>query len=210
MRSLIFLNLVLLVAASLSSATDHYIELQPGPDAGKDSYISSTAPGDNFGNEPYLRIFYQDGGADIWTLVQFNLDPYMGASVGYALLWLYCFEYESPCVAEVFRITESWDEHTVTFNNRPGYNLDIVSEATVTPNDWIVLDVAGIVHGWLGGLFANNGFYIRVEENPETGYAEFRSSDYTVDPYKRPAFQMLYTYTSVAPSSYGVIKAAFR
>jgi hypothetical protein len=209
-RTLNLLSLIVLIFASLSSAKHHYIELQPGPDAGKDTYISSASPNENFGDVPFLLILYEESVTDVWTLIQFNLDPYMGASVDYALLWLDCFEYESPCVAEVFRIAESWDEHTVTFNNRPGYNLDIVSEATVIPDDWMVVDVAGIIHSWLGGLFTNNGFYIRVEENPEIGYAEFRSSDYTVNPYARPELQLSYTYAGVTPSSYGSIKAAFR
>ena len=210
MRCLICLSFALIVTASLSSATHHEVTLQPGPDAGKDSYISSAFPDSNFGDETYLTIFYQFSATDIRTAIQFNLDPYIGVSVDYATLWLYCYAYESPCIAEIFRINGSWDEHTLTWNNKPGFNHDIVSEAMISPNDWIEIDVAEIVQSWLSESYANNGFYIWVWEGLTLSYAEFYSSDYTVDPDWRPKLEMGYTYTGVAPSSYGAIKAAFR
>jgi hypothetical protein len=212
MRCLIFVNLVLLVTATLSSATYHEVTLQPGPDVGKDSYISTATPSDNFGDELYLRIlFYEifDDRFEAWTLIQFNLDPYMGASVDYATLSLYCFEYESPCVAEVRRITEPWDEHTVTCYNRPGYNWDIVSETTVTSEGWIEVGVTEIVHSWLSGAFTNNGLYILAQVNPELCCAELHSSDFKVAD-RRPKLEIGCTHTAAAPSSYGAIKAAFR
>jgi hypothetical protein len=214
MRSLNLLILTALMFASISSATYHEVTLQPGPDAGKDSYIPNYDPDENFGDVPFLLILYDESESpthDCWAIIQFNLNPYMGASVDYATLRLYCFATDGPAFdAEVFRVAGTWDEHTITFNNRPAHNLDLISEMTVTAGDWIEVDVANIVDSWLSGSFDNNGFYIWVKENPERCLADFHGSDYSGNPDRRPILEMGYTYTDVTSSSYGSIKAAFR
>ena len=64
-----------------------------------------------------------------------------------------------------YRITGSWSESGVTWNNRPGYGEAYGSENVVHRDwDWYEFDVTDLVAAWHDGTYTNRGIMLRGPE----------------------------------------------
>lgn len=201
--------LVLLIAVSASA-----VVLQPGPAIGKDTYISSSAPGVNYGNQSlmYVGIF---GGTTLQTLIHFvEVDNYIGYTVESATLSLYykVTYYVSEADLYMAKITEDWIEYgddSVTWNNCPDYETTFYTydypESTV--GAWSDFDVTEIVSDWLDETSANFGLILYTDDNrSHNAYAS--TCEYT-EPNFRPKLEIIFD-TGIESASLGGIKAAFK
>ncbi|NLV17765.1 MAG: DNRLRE domain-containing protein, partial [Syntrophomonadaceae bacterium] len=102
--------------------------------ASQDVYISSAYPDQNFANSIQGNVLFAGtftGVKDIYrSLLQFDiLSPGNGippnSTIESASLILYMYRNDNPGTAriEVFRLTDFFDENTVTFINRPPSGL---------------------------------------------------------------------------------------
>lgn len=88
-----------------------------------------------------------------------------------------------PGPLAIFRAGSAWDEATVTWDERPTENRDIVVTEPAapmgslgTPGLWEI-DVTEIVQSWQEG-FPNNGFYIDVPDNDNWVGVDIATKEY--------------------------------
>ena len=112
------------------------------------------------------------GGEVSRSLIMFDVSTIPVKLVEQATLQLYFFDYcgwidatYTPVTA--YRITESWVENTVTWNNQPQYaeSYDTISIpiGKVYTDNWYELDITGLVNAWLQGV-PNYGVMLRGHE----------------------------------------------
>jgi hypothetical protein len=64
-----------------------------------------------------------------------------------------------------YRITSSWSESSVTWNNRPGYGSAYGSRSIVSGAwGWYEFDVTDLVGAWYDGTYTNHGIMLRGPE----------------------------------------------
>lgn len=156
--------------------------------AQKDTYVHEGTPTSNHGNREYLQVFadWAHPGAEnpSYTLIRFDLAPYMGKVVDEAELRLYIiptsFQNPGPGNVDIYRIDDGWDENIVTWNNMPPDN----PHPTVTvplpphPDEWFVVPVTDFVQVWVDGVFPNHGFYLSIPNQGVEIFAEFASKEH--------------------------------
>ncbi len=204
--------LTLTIAVSASA-----VILQPGPDIGKDTYISSGALNTNYGNLAFMYVG-KSGGTILQILIQFvEVDNYIGNTVDSATVSLYFTVDEgsaSGVTLYMAKITEDWyaedggGHEGVTWNTVPDYETTFYTYdyPTSTAGAWVDYDVTDIVSDWLDESSPNFGLILYTDDNlPHNGYAA--TCEYS-EPTYRPKLEFL--NTAVESSSLGEIKAAFK
>ena len=200
---------VLSVAASAFAAE---LILQPGAD-GKDAMVNIMQPSVNFGNYRYLMVSFGPA-TEVRGLVEFEgLSAISGATVNTAYLDLWIDTANSTDYDfGVYRITEKWEESTVTWQNQPAhvatpYDKIKVSGAVGGPYTW---NAKNLVQEWLAGTYANYGLILkRVDMQYPTNWPYFCSSDNANASY-RPRLTVDYVPPAVSPTSMGKVKTLFR
>mgnify|MGYP007128606621 CR=1 FL=1 len=79
----------------------------------------------------------------------------------------------------IHRIFSLWDPAGTAWNNQPGHSF-YPDTSFIIPGKWkelILVNINGLVNGWLKGYFPNYGFIIKGNENTDSLVA-FRSSEY--------------------------------
>jgi len=174
------------------------VVLQPDSACGKDAPISSLFPDQNFGNHPdFLATAWTNGGSAVVdrSLLEFNMSwiP-KGTNVVNATLDL--FHYNStanighsnlsgPDNASLYRVTQSWDEHQVTWNNQPTYttlNRVMLPASTSSTQNYSV-DVTALVQDMINNPLNSFGFIFK--EDTEQYY---RSMLFASSNESNPAF----------------------
>lgn len=73
-----------------------------------------------------------------------------------------------PMDVHVYPIATPWDEETVTWNTKPGYDeVPLVNPVAVPPGpeQWIEFDVTRLVQEWVNGARPNHGFMLLGDES---------------------------------------------
>ena len=161
------------------------IVIQPGPDDGKDAGIESYSPNNNSGDSPALEIGHTNllPKTEDRFLIKFDI-PFDLEIVSASLFlygWYSSNDLVSPTVVDVKRITESWDEYTVTWDNQPSSDLKVFD--TKTPSflageeDWCEWDITDLVTGWANGDYNNYGIMLvsRADDLPIRHYVVYTS-----------------------------------
>jgi Tfp pilus assembly protein PilX len=173
------------------------IALQPGPTDGVDSYIWAANKSTNYGSGDETWIGSGNNN-EAHMLFRFNLQLLPSAAkIANATLSLHHRDGWDPNVpVTAHRITQSWNEDAVTWNNRdsgvlwtsPGGDYDpaIVATALVGPgnNTRYEWDITRLAQGWLDGDSPNYGVLLRTEAAGIFG-ERFDTSDHA-DPARRP------------------------
>jgi hypothetical protein len=191
------------------------IELQPGPEAGKDAMISNLDPEKNFGDykyfettfltEPVLTVMRSNR-----SLIYFKIDSLpIYATIQKVILRL---AYDLPVPfdsiyikpdpstgveffgAVIQQIIEPWDEHKVTWNNQPEtIEMNQVFLYPFIKNSNIIeLDVTGLFLNPSASMLPNYGMLFRLwPDNKFPGF-RFASSDFP-DASMRPKLIIHFT-----------------
>jgi len=175
---LFFVFWVVMIFSNFGYSYGKQLTIQPGPEDGKDSYIS-TSCGDqskNFGNSEDIYVGYYDSTRG---LLQFDLSSIPpDAVISSARLYLYLET--SPYGSEdtriyVHRITNLWKEEEVTWRDKyekkewdsPGGDFDWSVESwvslTETSSGWVSWDVTRMAKEWFNGRYDNFGFLLRQD-----------------------------------------------
>lgn len=200
----------LLLLATIASASAETITIQPGPEDGKDAFVTSTYPDAtnyhaflNTTKDDLLTAGYWYGGATWYkSFLKFDVSEIpAGSTINSAELKLYNSAAESLYTAtalSVARLTSDWSEDNVSWNNQPGFLNYPASGIWVYGsglNNWHNWNVIWHVQDWVDGTAPNYGFILEQIYPVEDSYyvKEFFSSDYMADPSLRPKLVVDYT-----------------
>jgi LruC domain-containing protein len=118
-----------------------------------------------------------------------------GAKITSATLYIYSNTANNYPV-NVHRITASWTELGVTWNNfNASYDatvIDTLHPSAVT--GWHTADITALMQEWVDGTFPNYGVLL---EQGRTPYTSYYSSEYNV-PSLRPYFKICYTAAGIS------------
>ena len=173
------------------------VVLQPDEFNGKDTYVVSPYPDDNYYSDDFMMCgSWNDG--DYVTLVCFNQVGSIpsSATIQSATLSLYCLmqlgTVELVCV---HYILEPWESTQVTWNTRPSFSSGSYAR-TVSDVGWVDWNVTGIVRYWVNEDLANYGFLVKKDGDFGQGYissTSFYSSECEI-PSWRPKLTVTYRY----------------
>jgi hypothetical protein len=89
-----------------------------------------------------------------------------------------------------YRITSSWSERGVTWNNKPRYGSAYGSTSIVHGAwGWYELDVTDLVKAWYTGRYPNYGIMLRGPEASSTGFRGFATRETSYKPQLIVEFQ---------------------
>ncbi len=192
------------------------VVLQPDSVSGKDAFIYSVFPTVNSGTN---RGLYSSG----WTwsgvystlrsFVQFDLSSIPAdAYIISAKLSLYNDpgnsivltngEHSSLTASNasyISRVSEPWDESTITWNNQPGYHTanQIRLHESADPNqDYLDINVDEMVKKMVSNPTENYGFILRLQTEINYAVLIFGSSD-NIDSTLHPKLEIVYSSTGV-------------
>ncbi len=176
--------------------------LQPAA-AGKDAELREGSPGSNYGGYASMYINRATGATRNRSLLQWDLSGLgitQGSQVAFARMFLHPAQGPTgafPATAQAKRLTASWVEDQVSWNNRqsgvgwgtPGGDFD---SATIDSQDintgvrdnsncWFSFLLTQIIRDWLDGLYSNYGLLLKLDQDQAASTtAGFRQSDHTV------------------------------
>lgn len=90
------------------------------------------------------------------------------------------------------RVTGSWSESTITWNNQPPVDLANAKAvpASASNNQTYIIDVTGMVQGMVNNPGSNNGFMLRLATEQYYRALRFWSGDAS-DPNQRPTLEVV-------------------
>lgn len=191
----------LLFCLFLTPANAAEVTLNPAAD----SYVMAYSPSTPRGAWTNVSMGYERGYVD--ALVRFDLSPYSGIEVSSAELQVYCFQnWDTPPTDNYLYLTaEAWDEATVVWNNKPGYDTsNELVFAAPSEDTWLNLDVTEFIEDWIAGTFPNYGFYMTQTTTVSGGFS-FYSREWSGS--EKPRLVIQYTGGAVETASWGAIKA---
>jgi hypothetical protein len=200
MKKLLYHSMFLLVISFSSSIvvfSQTTLTLQPGPEDGKDAHLSSLSPNTNAGDrDENTAMAWTNQGVPfiLRAAIEFDLTSIpQGSVIVSALLSLYNNpdasanngEHSSlsgPNTCWLSRITEEWDEHTVTWNNQPATTPlhQVVLHKEISPHhDYENINVTQLVQDMVDDPETGHGFLFRLITEQLYRCMVFASSDYT-------------------------------
>ncbi len=197
------------LTTSLSAQSS--LTLQPGP-SGKDAEVFSCVPCGystrNFGNISDLcAVSWTNNGSSskIRGLIQFDLSSIpAGSTINDARLSLYYnpntdegthFKYFGNNSALLQRITQNWNESTVTWNNQPAtttQNQVVIPSSTSSTQDYPNINVTNLIRDMVNNPATSFGMMLKLQYESHFRKLIFASGDYSVAS-KRPKLTVTYT-----------------
>jgi hypothetical protein len=181
------------------------VTIKPDALAGKDAFVFEKDPNVNAGNSvDFLSFAWSFSGTPYvgQSLIGFNLSQVpTNVTVTDARLSLYHNPTSSSSgqsgsnEAELKEIMTSWDEATVTWNNKPTTSsAGSITLATSTSGiqDYENIDLTNMVQGWYKNAASNNGLMLDIITRDPLASMLFCSSDHS-DSTKRPKLLVCYT-----------------
>ena len=146
----------------------------------RDCHVSSCYHGDNFYNSHLLKTGRVDG-STLRSYMKFEL-PYINRAdqmITSAWLWLtkYAGSGSAARYIDVHKVTGSWDHKTLTWDNRPGYDEQVIDYAVYQTDgqDTQGFDITNLVKDW---YMNGKNYGLMVKDHTETGhYTEYASAD---------------------------------
>jgi hypothetical protein len=180
-----------------------------------DAFLSEAAPSSNWGNDALVPLGLEPDGRVCAPIFKFDLGSFTGqVHVHSAELKLYYYPGipVERVVGEVFRITQSWSESSVTWNNAPNTSFFDQYFFAGTGGTSLSINMTPIVKQWLEEGRSNHGFglspfgIIDGEITPD-GNACFFYTKEGSSTYK-PKLTFQYSYLDVGPDIQGVINSS--
>jgi len=138
--------------------------------ATNDSYVNQKTPSVNYSSESYLEVSnnYGNNSSDWqhYLLIKFNLSAIPSVTnITQSQLYLYYYDYDENDTVDrnlsIRRITDSWNESTVTWDNRPTNSSENTSNSIIPSSfGWMTWDVLSDVQDYVKGTNENYGWQI--------------------------------------------------
>jgi len=186
-------SLVLLVIVTTATVGQTTITLQPNSEQGLDAFIYNFEPDRNLGTHTdFMASAWTAGGRDLNVrgVIRFNLDSIpSNAEITSAKLSLFSYDSESngthstidgsnKCLLQ--RITSSWEEQSVTWNNQPSVTTEHMAILDSSKNeieDYLDIDVTVMIKYMQNNPIENFGFMLSLETEEKYRRMVFASSD---------------------------------
>ncbi len=190
------------VALATTSGPVTQLALQPGA-AGEDTWLDRANQNTNHGADTTMVL---DGrNPQSRPILRFDLSSVpAGAVIDDAILNLYEVSgVGAPFVASVYGVTVPWSEMQATWNDRltatpwgaSGGDWDphVIAQITIDNTvGWRSWNVTQLVDLWYRGRLVNNGMILNGPSTGSDADKTFYSSDYNVDPTRRPRLDIRY------------------
>ena len=187
------------------------IVLQPNEDNSKDALISSYEPSKNRGgHSDFVAMSWTVSGnpANYRSLIEFDLSNIpSGAIINSANLSLYSQEStglgshstrSGSNESVLSRITSSWDENAVTWNNQPtttAENEVFLSESSSSTQDYLDIDVTNLVEDMIADPTNSHGFLLKLLNEQYYRKLVFAASGHS-DSNLHPKLEVCYSITT--------------
>lgn len=180
---------------------EHILNLQPGPEFGKDAFLHTEFPDRTHGNAADIPTmawtFYALGEDEGLTrsLLQFDLSsiPH-NAEIRYAKLSLYNNPYSNNSQGEhssrsgsnevdIHQVLEEWAEHSVTWNNQPSIHsapILTLAQSTDAHQDYEDINLTSTVKYWFDNPDKNHGIMMKMQTEQHYRCVILASSDNSV------------------------------
>lgn len=135
-----------------------------------DAYVDQSRPATNFNTASAWPVEKDSMGRELYPLLRFDLSaiPEDSEVVDARLeLWLDGGSGESPVDIEVQRVSLTWDQATVTWNNRPPTQGRWASQDMNTDPGWRTWNVRILTNNWVRGAVPNHGVVLRSGDEVE-------------------------------------------
>lgn len=191
------------ITVNTAPITQQNIIIQPGVDEGKDSHVSSENPNDNYSSSIFPRVGSYL--SDFWLIdrcyLQFDLGTLpTDAVIVAASLKLY--QYYTPNVVledhfvDLHRVTNDWEEDTITWNNQPSFN-PIAESTSFNDSDtytWLSWDITSLLQDWLDGALPNHGVVLKgTDESSDHTRCLYISSEFPGNLSQHPKLEITYS-----------------
>lgn len=149
-------TLFAVVLATLCVTSTAFAQLSPTDD----SFTNANQPTTNFGGNVGLKL---DGSTTKNVYIRFDLSGLpagtVGSQVSKAEIVLFPSTVNTAGNFDLFRVTSSWSENTITFNNPPSHaaTADVSGVSVTIVNDYVAVDITPLVQNWVNGVLPNNG-----------------------------------------------------
>jgi hypothetical protein len=186
------------------------LTLKPGATEGKDVVLPWHSPNDNHATNTSLHVTawtYSGNQTTTRVLLDFDLSAIpAGAVVNSATLNLFYnptsgFNNEQQSGANegaIYRITNSWSENTVTWNNQPAYTTAgaVSYPASVNYDDDLTADVTQLIQLYVDSPSISHGFLLKLNDEQSYRARMFASSDHATSAL-HPELIVTYTATGI-------------
>jgi RHS repeat-associated protein len=176
-----------------------------------DTYVMSSYPSNNYNLTPELRTGYTSSTGITRSYMDFteSLPNLTGKLLVKAELKLYKWNdigTVSPTNVYANRITNSWNNSTITYGTQPTLDTSQTYGSTSATGSakWLSMDVTSLVNGWLNGTYPNNGVALRsTSEGTAGSYQKYNSSETASN---KPYLAITYSEKPTVPSAAGYSK----
>jgi len=183
---------------ALTYASTQTVTLQPDPALGKDAHVEEVIPDTNLGSSTSIWVGEWSGGQPNRSYLQFDLSSIPPTAVVLnAELGLYYHMSSAAVSVDVgaYRVTGSWSEGGITWNNQPTSAATAEDTRTVpatATSNFRYWDLSDLVQGWIDGSIENYGAMLRdADETTTKACKGFWSSDYATA-NQRPKLEISY------------------
>jgi len=190
---------------------DSCITMRPAGAVGKDAFIDSRMSTNNYGNHiDFPSMAWTNGSTPVNArgLIDFDFSSIpSGATINSASLSLY--SYNSPANGShstlngsnesvLSRVTSSWNENTVTWDNQPSIttqNQVFLAASVNSIQDYLNIDVTNLVQDMMNDPANSHGFLLKLVTEEFYRRMIFASSDNS-DPNLHPKLEVCYSLVS--------------
>ncbi len=160
-----------------------------------DTHVNQGSPTTNYGSWD-AAYAGANGDNEYWALFKWDLSSLTNVTITSAIARFYCSDYLGNLMTpEVYKVTSSWNEGSVTWNTKPSYGGSDIGHDDLDSSGWFEVDASAlitIVQGWVDSSSTNYGLVIRHDAYGDLRLAEFRTKEYSGGTYKA---QLIVTYT---------------
>ena len=140
----------------------------------QDSFLDQGSPGANYGSDGELSA-KDSVGDDKRAVFRYDLSSIpLGSTITSATAYYYVTaQDDSGNPVNIHRITDSWTEGGVTWNNTSAdYNATVRGAfSPALDNSWVNADLTSLVQDWVGGTWTNYGLMFLSNSANESKYA---------------------------------------
>lgn len=124
----------------------------------EDAHVLQSDPDNNYGSGESLYIDNSNN-SDIYIKADLGSIP-SGSIVESAVLTVYVYNTFEYGNAWAYRVTEDWQENTITWNNKPADTGTKFGEMLIS-SGYQTLDITNLVQDWVNGTYSNYGLVLK-------------------------------------------------
>lgn len=180
----------------------------------KDAGLETARPNTNTGTDQviWMGLYYPPSRYRL--IIQFDLSALPSDIwITSAILRLYIVETTDANVSGIFtpyRVTEPWNELTVTWNNQPPFDPSVFGGQTaILGPGWYEWDITSLVRAWYMGIYPNYGMLLKTDETIPFETKLLYSREAVATPMLRPMLEISYqTVVSIAVAQRSFIETS--